>query len=249
MWHSEEVEPWTIGLIAVIVIGLAVITFGALWDRSKNRRAAMEMMAPPQRTIPQFRPDSPAPHYLSELQARRPPAENRTVALSAADREQISAQLRAPTTVTINAGYLSRDFVTDADSSDAVLDNPRVLVCTDRIESTRELLSILEKLILSRTPLVVVAPSLSDEVRGTLEVNAIQQTMTLLAVTPPNESDLVQVAEATNGQARTRSDLQAGYVWPEHLGSCARWVSTANTSYVITESQRTSPNPTPGGPG
>jgi len=113
----------------------------------------------------------------------------------------------------------------------------------------RRLLTILEKLILSRTPLVVVAPSLSDEVRGTLEVNAIQQTMTLLAVTPPNESDLVQVAEATNGQARTRSDLQAGYVWPEHLGSCARWVSTANTSYVITESQRTSPNPTPGGPG
>lgn len=233
VWQAEDVEPWTVGLIAVIVIGLAVIIFGALSDRAKNRRAAVEMMAPPQRTIPQFRPDSPAPHYLSELQARRV-TDDRVAALTAAERDQIAAQLRDPGTVTIRTGYLSRDFVTDAASAQAVLDGPRVLVCADRIESTRELLTILEKLVLSRTPLVVVAPSLSEEVRGTLEVNAIQQRMRLLAVTPKDPADLARIAEATGGQPRTRSDLQAGYVWPEHLGGCTRWVSTAKASYLIT---------------
>lgn len=240
VWHPEEVDPWTIGLIAVIVIGLAVITFGALWDRAKNRRAAVEMMAPPQRTIPQFRPDSPAPSYLSELQARRRTSEDRRAELTSADRVQIAGQLRDPSTVIITTGYLSRDFVTDASSAQAVVDQPRVLVCADRIESTRELLTILEKLVLSRTPLVIVAPSLSDAVRRTLEVNAIQQTMRLLTVTP-NDADLARVAEATRSQPRTRSDLQAGYIWPEHLGSCDRWVSTAKASYVIRVDRQTNP--------
>ena len=232
MWHAEEVEPWTLGLVAVIVVGLAVIVFGALWDRAKNRRAAVEMLAPPQRPIPQFRPDSPAPSYLSDLQARRPRDDAATRELSAAEREQLAAQVKDPTTVKLATGFASRDFITDRSSSQAVLEEPRVLVCAERIESTRELLGILEKLILSGTPLVVVAPALSDEVRGTLEVNQIQGTMRLLAVTP-NATDLQLAAEATGAQVRTRSDLQGGYAWTEHLGSCARWVSTPKHSYVI----------------
>ncbi|MBA3528743.1 MAG: hypothetical protein H0T91_05440 [Propionibacteriaceae bacterium] len=225
-------DPWTLGLIAVIVAGLAVIVFGALSDRSKTKRAAAEMLAPPQRRIPQFRPDSPAPNYLSELQARRKPGDSQPTDLTAAEREEIAQLLTDASTVKINAGYASQDFVTDPSSSWAVLDAPRVLVCADKVESTRELLSILERLILSRTPLVVVAPSLADEVRGTLEVNAIQQTMALLAVTPTS-SDLQVVAGATGAQIRARSDLQAGYVWPEHLGTCARWVSDAKHSFLI----------------
>jgi hypothetical protein len=233
VWQAEEVEPWTIGLVAVIVVGLAVILFGALSDRAKNRRAAVEMLAPPRRTIPQFRPDSPAPSYLSDLQARRPPDDATARELTPADREQLAAQLKDVSTVKLSAGFASRDFITDRSSSQAVLDQPRVLVCAERIESTRELLAILEKLILSGTPLVVVAPSLSDEVRGTLEVNQIQGTMGLLAVTPPTTADLHRMADATGAQIRTRSDLQGGYAWPEHLGTCARWVSTAKHSYVI----------------
>jgi hypothetical protein len=233
VWQADEVEPWTVGLVAVIVIGLAVIVFGALWDRAKNRRAAAEMLAPPQRTIPQFRPDSPAPSYLSDLQARRPPADLAARELSSAEREQLAAQVKDPSTVTLDAGFSSRDFITDRSSSQAVLDQPRVLVCGERIESTRELLAILEQLILSGTPLVVMAPSLSDEVRGTLEVNQIQGTMRLLAVTPRTGEDLQRAANATDAQIRSRSDLQGGYAWSEHLGSCARWVSTARNSYVI----------------
>ena len=65
-------DAWQIGLIVLIIVGLGLVVFGALWDRARNRRRAAEMLAPPPRTIPQFRPDAPPPHYLSDLQARRP---------------------------------------------------------------------------------------------------------------------------------------------------------------------------------
>lgn len=226
-------EPWSIGLVAVIVIGLAIILYGGISDRARNRRAEAEMLAPPQRSIPHFQPDAPAPQYLSELQARRPVDTPTAVQLTAIERDQLAGQLKDPTTVTIDAGYVTRDFISDPGSGQAVLEAPRVLVCADPVNSLRELLGILEKLILSQTPLVVVAPALSEEVRCTLEVNQIRHTMSLLAVTPANAADLQRAADATGAAVRTRSDLQAGYVWPEHLGSCARWVSNSRTSFII----------------
>ena len=59
-----------------------------------------------------------------------------------------------------------------------------MLVCADPIQTFRELLGTLEKLILSKSPLVIVAPAIAPEVLATLEVNAIRQTMRLLASVP-----------------------------------------------------------------
>jgi hypothetical protein len=226
------VDPWQVGLIAVIVIGLGLIIFGALWDRSRNRRRAAEMLAPPPRTIPQFRPDAPAPHYLSELQARRPPAAPRSTALTTQDLDAINRQIADTHTVTVPAGYASKDFATDPTSGWAILDRPAVLVCTDPVETIRELLGVLEQLIMSRTPLVIVAPRLAPEVLATLEVNQIQQTMKLLVVTP-KAAELSALASACGATMLDRSDLRSGYAPPEQLGRCERWVSTAKASHVI----------------
>jgi hypothetical protein len=228
----RDVDLWQVGLIAVIVIGLGLIIFGALWDRSRNRRRAAEMLAPPPRRIPQFRPDAPAPHYLSDLQARRRPADARTAALTAEDRETILRQIADAQTVTVSAGYASKDFVTDPTSGWAVLDRPAVLVCADPVETIRELLGVLEQLIMSRTPLVVVAPSLAPEVLGTLEVNQIRQTMKLLAVTP-DATELSALATACGATIMDRADLRSGYAPPDHLGRCERWVSTPKASHLI----------------
>src|SRR5215212_4091032 len=188
-------DPWNIGLIVLIVAGLAAIVFGALWDRRRNKRRAAEMLAPPPRVIPRFRPDAPAPHYLSDLQARRRPAGTEGRALTPEERERINRQIAEAQTVTIATGYASRDFVTDSTSGWAVLDHPASLACADPVESIRELLPVLERLIMTGTPLVVLAPRMSAEAQSTLEVNAIQQTMRLLAVTP-NVADLKSLAAA-----------------------------------------------------
>ena len=226
-------DLWQVGLIVVIVVGFGLIVFGALWDRARNQRRAREMLSPPPRVIPQFRPDAPAPHYLSDLQARRRPAGAEGTTLTPEERERVNRQIADARTVTVATGYASRDFVTDPASGWAVLDHPAVLACADPVESIRELLPVLERLIMTGTPLVVLAPRLSTEVRSTLEVNAIQRTMRLLAVTP-NIADLKSLAAACDADPVDRSDRQSGYLPPERLGGCERWVSTAKASHVIT---------------
>jgi hypothetical protein len=226
------VDAWQIGLIVVIVAGLGLIIFGALWDRSRNRKRAGEMLAPPKREIPRFRPDAPAPHYLSDLQARRLPENAVSTELSADERSALKVRIAAPDIVTIKTGYASKEFITDKASGWAVLDHPCVLVCADPVATIRELLPVLEPMIMSKSPLVIVAPRLADEVRATLEVNKIRQTMSLLALTPA-ESDLPKIAEATGAGIIERADRQSGYVPLDQLGRCERWVSTANASHVI----------------
>jgi hypothetical protein len=226
------VDPWNVGLVVVIVVGLAVIIFGALRDRTRNKRRATAMLSPPARAIPRFQPDAPAPHYLSDLQARRAPEAAEPTELTQQEREAIAGELKDPATVTIKAGYASRAFLTDQTSSWAVLEEPAVLVCQDAVESFRELLGILEKLILTKTSLVLVAPAIAPEVLATLEVNKIQQTMRLLAVTP-DEAGLDTIAKTCRATAVYRRDRQAGDVGEDRLGHCKRWVSTAKASYLI----------------
>jgi hypothetical protein len=228
------VDPWTIGLVVLVVVGSGVIVFGALWDRARNARRAAEMLAPPPRSIPQFAPTAPAPRYLSELQARRPPAEPGPAGsdLTAAERSAIQAQIGAAETVTINAGYASRDFVTDAGTSWAVLDQPSVFVCADPVESVRELLSVLDKTLARHTALVIVAPRLAPDVLGTLEVNVIQRKVRALVVTC-GQPALGDVARATGAVAQHRSDRQSGYLPDDQLGRCERWVSTRSSSHLI----------------
>jgi hypothetical protein len=227
----DSVDLWTVGLTVVLAIGLVAVIFGALHDRARNRRAVAEILSPPDRTIPRFAPDAPAPHYLSELQARRTPRATST-ALTPKQRDEISRQFSEPRTLSVDAGYASGDFVTDEGSGWAVLDHARVLVCADPIQSTRELLAVLEPFALSQTPLVVVAPGLAQEVKATLEVNTIQSTMRLLAVLAESSQRQV-VADATGAHLITRADLQAGYVPLDCLGDCDRWVSDATRSYLI----------------
>ena len=229
-------DAWTIGLIALVVVGLGLIVFGALHDRAKNRRLAAEMLAPPKRSIPQFTPQTSGPRYLSDLQARRPPSESPE--LSRTDREIIAEQLTLSDTTSIAAGYASKDFITDRASGWAVLETPAVLVCEDAVDSIRELLPILEKLIVSHTPLVVIAPAFAREVRTTLEVNTIRRITSLLAVEGTDEATRRVLSEATGATATDRSDRQAGYLPLDRLGRCERLVATATTTYLIRNATR-----------
>ena len=225
-------------MIVLIIAGLAAIVLGALWDRRRNKQRAAEMLAPPARTIPQFHPDAPAPHYLSDLQARRRPEKAELTDLSDSERASITQQLADPRTVNVDTGYASRDFVTDSSSAWAVLDRPAVLVCGDAIESFRELISTLEELILSRTPLVVVAPSIASDVLATLEVNTIRQTARLLAVICDQKCRGI-IAASCQAMIMDRSDRQSGYLGPDHLGHCERWISTATSSHLIIAAETT----------
>ena len=127
---------------------------------------------------------------------------------------------------------VSDAFVTDRVAGWAVLDAPYVLVCADPVSTIRELIGVLEKIMPTGRPVVVVAPALSSEVRRTLEVNAIQGTVGLIAV-EADDADRSRLAELSGARPVPRDDLQSGYLALDRLGSCDRWVSTGHSSHLL----------------
>ena len=233
--HPGTVDPWSIGLAVLVAVGLVAVVFGALWDGARNRRRAAAMLAPPDRVIPHFRPDAPAPHYLSELQARRAPGTAVVPGLDPDARAEVRRQLEAGAGPEVAAGWASADFVTDAETGWAVLEHPVVLVCADEVASLRELLGLLEQVLLSRTPLVVVAPALAREVLATLEVNRIQGLLAVVAVLVPDAGEREALARGCGATPIERADRQAGYLPSSALGQCRRWVSTDRRSLAVNQ--------------
>jgi hypothetical protein len=224
VWDAERVQAWVVVMIVVLAVALALTVYGALSDRAKNRRRAAEMLGPPKRDIPHLPADARAPLYVTEGQARRRPPASASPPPFDGLRERDAVQ--------IDVGYASADFVTDANTRETVLDDPLVLVCSDDVETIRELLPALEVALRTGQPLVVVAPRVAAEVLGTLEVNAIQGKVPGVAIIG-DDAVRAQVAEASAAEPVDRSDLHSGWLSPTALGHLARWTSTRTSSRLV----------------
>jgi chaperonin GroEL len=102
-------------------------------------------------------------------------------------------------------GYISPYFVTDQDRMEAVLDDPYLLIADSRISNLHDLLPLLEKVVESGKPLVVVAEDIEGEALTTLVVNMIRGTVRSVAVKAPGFGDtrsawLSDLAVLTGGQ-------------------------------------------------
>jgi len=102
-------------------------------------------------------------------------------------------------------GYLSPYFVTDPDRQEAVLDEPYLLFANQKISSVQDLLPLLEKVMQSGKPLVVVAEDVEGEALATLVVNKIRGTFNSVSVKAPGFGDrrkamLQDMAILTGGQ-------------------------------------------------
>ena len=74
-------------------------------------------------------------------------------------------------------GYLSPYFVTDAETMEAVLENPMILIHDKKISSMKDLLPILEKVAQTGSPILVIAEDLEGEALATLVVNKLRGTL------------------------------------------------------------------------
>ncbi|NCG38947.1 MAG: chaperonin GroEL, partial [Actinobacteria bacterium] len=79
-------------------------------------------------------------------------------------------------------GYLSPYFVTDAERQEAVLDDPYILLVQGKITNVQDLLPVLEKVMQSGKPLVIIAEDVEGEALATLVVNKIRGTFTSVSV-------------------------------------------------------------------
>jgi chaperonin GroEL len=102
-------------------------------------------------------------------------------------------------------GFLSPYFVTDQDRQEAVLEDPYLLITSQKVSSARDLLPVLEKLMQTGKPLVVIAEDVEGEALATLVVNKIRGTFSSVAVKAPAFGDrrkamLQDMAILTGGQ-------------------------------------------------
>src|ERR687887_1032120 len=102
-------------------------------------------------------------------------------------------------------GYISPYFVTDQDRMESVLEDPYILIANQKISAAQDLLPVLEKVVQSGHPLVVIAEDVEGEALATLVVNKIRGTFKSAAVKAPGFGDrrkamLGDMATLTGGQ-------------------------------------------------
>ena len=102
-------------------------------------------------------------------------------------------------------GYISPYFVTDPERMEAVFDDAYILLHSGKISAMAELLPLLEKVVQSSKPLLIIAEDVDGEALSTLVVNKIRGLLTVVAVKAPGFGDrrkamLDDIAILTGGQ-------------------------------------------------
>jgi len=105
-------------------------------------------------------------------------------------------------------GYLSPYFVTNAEKMEAVLENPYILIYEKKVSNIRELLPVLEKVVQTNKPLLIIAEDVEGEALATLVVNHIKGVLRVCAVKAPGFGErrkamLQDIAILTGGTAIT----------------------------------------------
>ena len=105
-------------------------------------------------------------------------------------------------------GYISPYMITDQDRMEAVLEEPYILIANQKIGNVRELLPVLEQVMQSGKPLLIVAEDVEGEALATLVVNKLRGTFTGVAVKAPGFGDrrkrmLEDIAVLSGGEVIT----------------------------------------------
>jgi chaperonin GroEL len=136
-------------------------------------------------------------------------------------------------------GYISPYFVTDTDRMEASLDDAYILLVSSKITNVRDMLPVLEKVMQSGRPLVIIAEDIEGEALATLVVNKIRGTFKSVAVKAPGFGDrrkamLQDIAILTGGQVISEEvGLKLENVTLDLLGTAKKIVITKDETTII----------------
>jgi chaperonin GroEL len=136
-------------------------------------------------------------------------------------------------------GYISPYFVTDTERMETSLDDPYVLIVNSKISTLKDVLPVLEKVMQSGKPLVVIAEDVDGEALAALIVNKIRGTFKSVAVKAPGFGDrrkamLTDIAILTGGQVISEEvGLKLDGVGLELLGQARQVLVTKDETTII----------------
>ena len=136
-------------------------------------------------------------------------------------------------------GYLSPYFVTDTDRQEAVLEEPYILLNQGKISTVQSLLPVLEGVMKTGKPLVIIAEDIEGEALATLVVNKIRGTFASASVKAPGFGDrrkamLQDMAVLTGGQVISEDvGLKLENTTLDLLGTAKRVISTKDATTIV----------------
>ena len=136
-------------------------------------------------------------------------------------------------------GYLSPYMITDAERMEAVLDDPYILVANQKIGAVKDLLPVLEQVIQSGKPLLIVSEDVEGEALATIVVNKLRGTFNAVAVKAPGFGDrrkrmLEDIAILSGAEVITEEmGLKLENTKLTQLGQARRVVITKDTTTII----------------
>ncbi len=136
-------------------------------------------------------------------------------------------------------GYISPYFVTDTERMEAVLEDPYILLVGSKITAVRDMVPVLEKIMQSGKPLVIIAEDVEGEALATLVVNKIRGTFNSVAIKAPGFGDrrkamLQDMAILTGGQVITEEvGLKLENTTVDLLGRARKIVVTKDETTVV----------------
>jgi chaperonin GroEL len=136
-------------------------------------------------------------------------------------------------------GYISPYMVTDQDRMEAVLEDPYILIANQKIGSVRDVLPVLEAVIQSAKPLLIIAEDVEGESLATLVVNKLRGTFTGVAVKAPGFGDrrkrmLEDIAILTKAEVITEEmGLKLENTQLSQLGRARRVVVAKDNTTIV----------------
>jgi chaperonin GroEL len=136
-------------------------------------------------------------------------------------------------------GYISPYFITDAERMEAVLEDPYLLIANAKISAVKDMLPVLEKVMQTGKPVLILAEDVDGEALATLVVNKIRGTFRSVAVKAPGFGDrrkamLQDIAILTGGQVISEEvGLKLENVSLDLLGTARKVVVTKDETTIV----------------
>ena len=136
-------------------------------------------------------------------------------------------------------GFLSGYFVTDPERQEAVLEDPYILVANQKISNVKDLVPVLEKVMQSGKPLLIIAEDVEGEALALLVLNKMRGSIKSVAVKAPGFGDrrkaqMADIAILTGGQVITEEvGLSLDAATLDMLGSARKVVVTKDETTII----------------
>jgi chaperonin GroEL len=178
-------------------------------------------------------------HAIGKLIAEAMEKVGKDGVITVEDSKTMETSLEVVEGMQFDRGYLSPYFVTDAESMEAVLENPVILLVEKKISSLRDMLPILEQVAKLGKSMLIIAEDVEGEALATLVVNKLRGTITVAAVKAPGFGDrrkamLEDIAVLTGGKVISEElGIKLESVLLDDLGSARRVTLDKETTTII----------------